>query len=139
MAMKNASEVVKKKTEHQFRTLRRERPNEESQPGDQVLICNLSERGGPKKLRNYWEDKIHIVVEQKGENSPVYKVRPTGSNGRDRVVHRNLLFPCHFSEQQATNTETKRNNRNRSKPPAKTPHGADNAKNEGHESDEDSY
>ena len=142
--MKDALEIVRKKTEYQFHARRkRDRTKKHScilQPGDRVLIRNVSERGGPGKLRAYWEDRIHIVVEQKGENSPVYKVRPEGSNGRERVVHRNLLFPCHFLEQQATNTKSK-NNRNRRKPPAKTSHVAENAKNEVHESeaDEDSY
>lgn len=34
------------------------------QQGGRVLVKNLTPRGGPGKLRNFWEDSIHIVVGQ---------------------------------------------------------------------------
>ncbi|KAI4876831.1 hypothetical protein NFI96_008459 [Prochilodus magdalenae] len=63
-------------------------------PGDRVLVCNLTPRGGPGKLRNHWEDIIHVVVRQVNEHIPVYELRPEKGKGKLRVLHRNLLLPC---------------------------------------------
>ena len=64
------------------------------QIGDCVLVQNLSERGGPGKLRLHWEDSIYIVVNQKRPDSAVYEVKPEAKNGPTRTLHRNLLFLC---------------------------------------------
>ncbi|CAB3994184.1 Retrovirus-related Pol poly from transposon opus [Paramuricea clavata] len=66
----------------------------ELRPADRVLVRNLSKRDKPCKLRTHWEDKIHVVVTRRGEDSPVYTVKPESSDGPSRTLHRNMLLPC---------------------------------------------
>lgn len=66
----------------------------ELQPGDRVLLRNLTPRGGPAKIQSYWENQVYKVMERKAIESPVYRICPENGQGRDKVVHRNLLLPC---------------------------------------------
>ena len=62
---------------------------------DRVLVHCLSERGGPGKLRSYWEQQVHVTAGHTG-NPPVFEVRPEGRTGKPRVLHINLLVPFNF-------------------------------------------
>ena len=60
--------------------------------GDRVLVKNVREKGGPGKLRSFWEERVYRVIERKGEG-PVYVIEPE-RGGEKRTIHRNLLFHC---------------------------------------------
>ena len=60
------------------------------QPGDRVLVRNLTLRG-KHKLQDRWEDTPYQVIRRAGD-LPVYWLRKEGTR-RERVLHRNLLLP----------------------------------------------
>ncbi|KAI4896469.1 hypothetical protein NFI96_008001 [Prochilodus magdalenae] len=92
------------------------------QPGDRVLVKNLSPRGGPGKLRNCWEDGIHTVVKRMGSDLPIYEVRPEQGKGRFRILHRNLLMPCdHLPLETPDPSRTPRGKQERRPRPAPQP------------------
>ena len=61
--------------------------------GDRVLVKNVREKGGPGKLRSYWEQKVYVISEKKGD--VVYSVLGEGEKDpkKIRTVHRNMLLP----------------------------------------------
>ena len=61
--------------------------------GDRVLVRNF-EKGGPGKIRSYWQDRVYTVVKRMSKESPVYIVQPEDGHGHQRTLHRSLLYPC---------------------------------------------
>ena len=78
---------------------------------DRVLVKNVREKGGPGKIRSFWEDKVYEVLERKGgEEGVVYKVRKLGDpNGEERTLHRNMLLLCNEFPIEEHKKEKKKN------------------------------
>ena len=61
--------------------------------GDKVRVKNVRERGGPGKLRSYWEKEIYTVISRRGgEMSVVYDVHRPEKPDEIRTLHRNMLL-----------------------------------------------
>ena len=61
--------------------------------GERVLVKNVRDKGGPGKLRSYWEQRVFTIIEKKSE--VVYTVLEEGEKNSEkaRVLHRNMLLP----------------------------------------------
>ena len=94
------------------------------QPGDKVLV-KIVAFDGKHKLANKWEDDIYVVLKQPNPDIPVYTVKKQNGQGRERTLHRNLLFPIGFLSEDnivstKISTQTERKTRPIPKPRTKS-------------------
>ena len=131
-AMKEAYQIASDRSQvSQARgkdTYDRRIPSSVLQENDRVLVRNLSERGGPGKLRAHWEKEVHRVVKRLNDSSPVYEiVSERNPRSQTRVLHRNLLLPCNELpiETPPVNHQEKRtrNRHHRNRPDRSRPRG----------------
>lgn len=80
-----ASKMARKRGDRGKERYDRKVHGAELDPGCRVLVRNLTEKGGPGKLRSFWEQKVHIVTQRKYPDSPVYEVRPENGQGPTQV------------------------------------------------------
>jgi hypothetical protein len=60
--------------------------------GDRVLV-KIVKFNGKHKIADKWEKDPYVVVDQKNKDIPVYTVRQENVDGKERILHRNLLLP----------------------------------------------
>jgi len=107
-ALRNAFDVVtKRQKDRNIRSGKRYDQRVKHQilhPGDIVLVKNT---GIPsqRKMAPQWERTPYVVIKRMDDESPVYQVKPEGSDGPVRVLHRNLLLPFAFTADSAYETD----------------------------------
>ena len=53
----------------------------------------MSQRVGTGKIRDFWEEKVHVIVSRIGDNGVVNKVKQEDEgNSEIRVLHRNMIM-----------------------------------------------
>ena len=74
------------------------------EPGDKVLVRNLSPRGGPgkRKLRSFWEQEVAEVI-QVHENDVTYTIKIISQRENVRTLNRNMLMPVNHISQTVDN------------------------------------
>ena len=61
---------------------------------DDIVLVRVKAFGNDRKVADKWGQSPYLVAEQMGDK-PVFKIWPLHStdDSRDRILHRNMLFP----------------------------------------------
>ena len=54
---------------------------------------------GKHKVVDRWEQDYYVVISQKLNGIPVFVIKGLGKNGRERTLHRSMLYPLSFNVQ----------------------------------------
>ena len=88
LAQKNIRKSQERQKEHYDMKVR----GATVQPGDRVLV-KIVAFDGRHKIADRWEEDPYIIISKPNPDIPVFKVKKENGEGRERVLHRNLLFP----------------------------------------------
>lgn len=62
--------------------------------GDKALVQSLTERGGTNKMKSYWKENAHTVIEAKDQEGVTYAVSSTKQPSKIKILYWNLLLSC---------------------------------------------
>ena len=88
MAQKNSRKSQERRKDHYDKKVR----GATVQVGDRVLV-KIVAFDGRHKIADRWEEDPYIIISKPNPDIPVFKVRKENGEGRERVLHRNLLLP----------------------------------------------
>ena len=66
--------------------------------GDIVMVRQKG-FNGKHKVVDRWEKDYYEVISQKPKGIPIFVIRSLGKNKRERMLHRNMLYPLSFQVQ----------------------------------------
>ena len=66
--------------------------------GDIVMVRQKGYTG-KHKIMDQWEKDYYEVISQKPNGIPVFVIKGLGKSGRERTLHRNMLYPLSFNVQ----------------------------------------
>ena len=73
---------------------------------DEVLVRNLTQRGGRGKLKAYWEPQIVQVVSQY-KNNVTFEIKFKPYPNKTRILHCNMLMPGYHLYQPSPQCKAK--------------------------------
>ena len=88
LAQKNIRKSQERQKEHYDKKVR----GATVEVGDRVLV-KIVAFDGRHKIADRWEEDPYIIISKPNPDIPVFKVRKENGEGRERVLHRNLLLP----------------------------------------------
>ena len=89
------------------------------EPGDRVLVKEVA-FDRPHKIQDKWSQEIYEVQSRTQPDMPVYRIRPI-DGGRERTLHRNLLFPVQIVRDPALRNQTAPVPKVKTSPPPEKP------------------
>ena len=95
-AYKKAKEMSQKQAQKYKLSYDKKVKGIQLQIDDLVLVKRVAWKGR-HKIQNKWEPEEYVVLDQPNKSVPVYRVKPV-SNGKERVLHRNMLLPLKYCQ-----------------------------------------
>ena len=74
---------------------------------DDIVLVRVKTFCNDQKVADKWKQSLYLVVEQMNDK-PVFKIWPLNAadDSRDRILHRNMLFPLQSKVQTDTGKTT---------------------------------
>ena len=64
-----------------------------------IVIVRQKGFTGKHEVADRWEKDYYEVISQKPNGIPVFVIKSLGKNGRERTLHRNMLYPLSYNVQ----------------------------------------